>query len=689
MTTRRILTLLLLLAMASVSAWGIAITNGAPPPGVIGQSYNFQFTADAGATWSMTGLPAGLGLTLSSSGLLSAPQLRQIGQFPFTVTATATAVGGGAVTTDYLLVVNNGPPTVDRTTFNPKAGVGVAYSSQLGVLGGKPPFQWLLGPGNNNGISIAASTGLLSGTPVSSGIVSLIVQVSDSSSAFGNAQLQLNVIGIDTTTLPAGAIGTAYSQTLQASGGVAPLVWTLTGTSPLPPGLALNSSGIISGSPTANGTFPFSVAVTDSTQNSVTKSLIIVIGSALSITTATLPNATIGIAYSQTLQATGGSPAYTWSATGLPPGVTLGATTGTLSGTPTAVGPQDISVTVTDTALGTATTRLTLTINTLVISPTSLPNGSTNAPYSAALGVTGGQTSLAWTVTTGSLPNGLNLNATTGAIAGTPTAAGSFPFTVTVSYTPASPTPVSVSQPFTILIATTPTLTFTGLPTAAGQQSTLVGTISNAYPLNITGTLQLTFAPASGLPDDPNIQFMFASATSSRQAAFTIPAGSTQATFTNGTTRLATGTVAGIITIATTALADSDGVPIAPPAPSTITINPTAPAITKVTADPPTTTGFNIFVTGYSTPRDMTSVVFHFVAPTGTTLAAADITVPLTSAFTSWYGSPASNAFGSQFTLKVPFTFTGPAGSTVPYTAVRVEMVNSRATSATFGPVSP
>ncbi len=873
MTARRIATLLLLLAMVSVSAWGaITITNGAPTsPVVIGQSYSFQFTASVPATWTLTGGALPPGLTLFSNGLLSGQQLKQVDTFSFTVTATPTdpaqlpAVTGctAVVGVNCNIVVNNGPPVIDKTTFNPKAGVGIAYSDQLGVLGGTGPFTWLLTPATNDGISISSSTGLLSGTPVSSGSVSLNVKVSDSVGAFTSTVLQLNVIGIDTATLPPGAkgtaysqflqasggvlplswtlsgdsplppglslssngvisgtpttdgtypfsvtvtdvtqnsitkaltividstfriitttlpnatigaaysqflqasggvlplswtlsgttplppglslsnngvisgtpttngsypfsvtvtdftqmsatkaltivvgsgfsittatlpnatIGTAYSQTLQAAGGVLPLSWSLSGTTPLPPGLSLSTTGIISGTPTTNGTYPFSVTVTDSTQISVAKVLTIVVGPTLSITTATLPNAAIGISYSQTLVATGGAPAYTWSASGLPPGLTLDPATGILSGTPTAVGPQTISVTVTDTTKGTASARLALTIDTLAISTTALPNGFTSVAYSGALAVSGGQTSLAWAITSGSLPNGLTLNPATGAITGTPNTAGSFPFTVAVSYTPASPSAVSVSQAFTIQIVTVPTLTFTGFPTAAGQQLPLAGTISTGYPLDITGTLQVTFAPAAGLPDDPNIQFVQSTA-SSRQVAFTIAAGSTQATFKNGATRLASGTVAGTITITTTALTDSSGASITPPAPSTITINPTAPVITKVVITNATSSGFTVSVTGYSTPRDMTSALFTFTPTTGTTLGATTATVQLGTAFTNWYGTTTSNAYGSQFTVSVPFTFTSTGViSAAPVAALTVSLTNSKATSTTSGSVSP
>jgi hypothetical protein len=148
------------------------------------------------------------------------------------------------------------------------------------------------------------------------------------------------------------------------------------------------------------------------------------------------------------------------------------------------------------------------------------------------------------------------------------------------------------------------------------------------------------------------------------------------------------GTVAGTITI-TTVVKDSAGNTLTPPAPIVITVNPTVPVITGVTPGAATSGGFSISVTGRSTPRNMTSALFHFTSPTGTTLASADITVPLTSAFTTWYGSSASTPFGSTFTMTVQFSFTAPVGETVPYTTVTVTLTNSVGASNTSSPVSP
>jgi hypothetical protein len=135
-------------------------------------------------------------------------------------------------------------------------------------------------------------------------------------------------------------VGTTYSQTLAAIGGVAPYTWSIT-SGKLPAGLTLGSAtGVISGTPTTGGTAKFTVTVRDSEQVAQTHSLATSIDVApipLKIVTVVLPSATRGAPYTQSLQVSGGTPAYKWSiASGsLPVGLTL-APTGIISGTPTA-----------------------------------------------------------------------------------------------------------------------------------------------------------------------------------------------------------------------------------------------------------------------------------------------------------------------------------------------------------------
>jgi len=162
-------------------------------------------------------------------------------------------------------------------------------------------------------------------------------------------------VGITTTSLPNGVAGAAYSQTLSAAGGTTPYTWSLT-SGTLPAGLTLNAStGVISGTPTAAGTANFTVQVTDASNGTDNKGLSILIASAGSpptVTTASLPNGTVGTAYNQSLTATGGTPPYQWTwmaaaGSGLPPGLSL-SSAGTISGTPTAAGTFDVIVQVQD-----------------------------------------------------------------------------------------------------------------------------------------------------------------------------------------------------------------------------------------------------------------------------------------------------------------------------------------------------
>ena len=167
---------------------------------------------------------------------------------------------------------------------------------------------------------------------------------------------------VTTASLPVGTTTVAYSQTLAASGGVTPYTWSLaSGT--LPAGLTLSSAGVLSGTPTTAGTSTFTVRVTDAGNRVGTKSLSIVVGTPVTVTTASLANGTVGTALSRTLAASGGATPYTWSlASGaLPAGLTL-STAGVISGTPTTAGTASFTARATDSAGRTGTKALTLTI---------------------------------------------------------------------------------------------------------------------------------------------------------------------------------------------------------------------------------------------------------------------------------------------------------------------------------------
>ena len=134
-------------------------------------------------------------------------------------------------------------------------------------------------------------------------------------------------------------------------------------TGALPAGLTLNpATGAIQGTPTAAGTSTFTVKVVDTNGDIAAASLSITIQPLPTITTTSLPAGTSGRAYSATLSAAGGVPPYTWSATGLPSGITLSGSTGVLSGTPLRPGTYTVQFTATDANLQIANATITLAI---------------------------------------------------------------------------------------------------------------------------------------------------------------------------------------------------------------------------------------------------------------------------------------------------------------------------------------
>jgi len=330
-------------------------------------------------------------------------------------------------------------PLKITTTSLQDGNVGTPYNQTVTASGGLTPYSFSAF-GLPPGLSLNASTGVLSGMPTSIGIYSVSVSVSDSTvpklTVFQSFTIGIkaSTFSVTTATLPAGAVGTPYTLTLTAAGGTVPYSWSATG---LPSGLSLDSAmGVISGTPTAAGTFSISVSVLDSAKLTASQSFTLVITPpALSVTITSLGNGTTGVAYSQTLTATGGTPPYSWNATGLPPGLTLNNSTGVVSGTPTSTGSFSVTISVADSSSPklTAQQTLTLTISLpkLTLTTTSLGNGALGVAYSQTLTATGGASPYSWSAT--GLPAGLTLNVSTGVVSGTPTSAGSFPITVTVT----------------------------------------------------------------------------------------------------------------------------------------------------------------------------------------------------------------------------------------------------------------
>jgi uncharacterized protein (TIGR03437 family) len=247
--------------------------------------------------------------------------------------------------------------------------------------------------------------------------------------------------GLTTQTLPAGQVNVAYSQNLTPTGGSGIYNWTAAG---LPPGLSLSATGassVLSGTPTHIGAYSVQITVTDPVAGSSFASQITLnIGApspALGITQTTLPAGEKGIAYSQTLTATGGYGSFTWSISeGAPLSLNAAGSSAVLSssGVLNAAGSlSPFTVTVTDAAGDSFTSSpLTVTVDsTVAVTTSSLPNAAQGESWAVQLSVNGGAGSYTWSAS--GMPPWLNLASATGILSGVPSAAGTFPFSVTVT----------------------------------------------------------------------------------------------------------------------------------------------------------------------------------------------------------------------------------------------------------------
>ena len=450
-------------AQVTLSPLPLTITTSALSPGTVGVTYDQALAATGGVrpySWTISSGNLPPGIALSSAGVLSGTPTAD-GSFSFTVRVADAASQSVA----RALTVQVGASLTVTTTNLPAATIGSAYSSQLAAAGGATPYSWMVTSGTlPPGVNLS-SAGLVSGTPTAAGSSTFIVQVTDGSLRTATRGLTLGVsasLAITTTTLPGGTVGSSYSQQLSAAGGATPYSWTISSGS-VPAGLSLSSAGVISGTPTDAGSPTFTLRVTDAVSRTATQSLTLTISSSLTISTTTLPSAIVGAAYNQQLGADGGTAPYTWTvSSGTPPaGLSLSGS-GVLSGTPATAGSVTFAVRVTDAASRTDTQALTLTVaSTLSIATVSVPDAVAGASYSQQFSATGGASPYTWSVTTGTLPDGLSLSQA-GLLTGTPAATGSSSFTVGVADDGAG----RASRGYTLTVLAPLSITTTNLPPA-------------------------------------------------------------------------------------------------------------------------------------------------------------------------------------------------------------------------------
>ena len=407
------------------------------PNGTQGTAYSQTITASGGTapySFAVTSGTLPTGLSLSSGGVLSGTPSAS-GPFTFTVQATDPSFNTGSHT--YNVTINLPPLTINPASL-PAATAGTPYSQTVTASGGTAPYSYaVLSGALPPGLSLAGGTGVISGTPTTPGAYSFTIQATDATPNTGTRNYTINVgsnvLAVAPASLPNGTQGTAYSQTVTASGGTGPYTFALTAGA-LPAGLTLSSGGVLSGTPTGNGVANFTVGATDTVGNTGSHAYSVNIGTvSLTVNPASLPAGTQGTAYSQTVTASGGTGPYTFALTAgaLPTGLTLSAG-GVISGTPTGSGTSSFTVGATDTVGNTGSHAYSVNIGTgvLVVAPAALPAGTQNTAYNqtvTASGGTGGP--YTFTISSGALPAGLTMSSA-GVISGTPTGSGASTFTV-------------------------------------------------------------------------------------------------------------------------------------------------------------------------------------------------------------------------------------------------------------------
>ena len=339
---------------------------------------------------------------------------------------------------------------------------------------------------------VGSSATLDTGTQFAGNILALAsVTLNTGATLSGRALARTGAVTLDTNTvsvchptgcplitllpappLPLGTVGVAYNQTITASGGTGPYTFSVTAGA-LPAGLSLTSGGLISGMPTTAGTSTFTVTATDANVCTGLQAYTIVINppSCQTITllpAPPLPQGTRLVAYNQTITAGGGTVPYTFIVTAgaLPAGLSL-TSGGLISGTPTTAGTFTFTVTATD-ASGCKGLRVyTVTIAAapcpvITVSPATLPGGVVGTAYNQTVSAAppGAYT---FSVSSGALPNGLSLNASTGAITGRPTSAAPFGFTITARDTNGCTGAKAYTVTIAPAAATVPTLSEWGL----------------------------------------------------------------------------------------------------------------------------------------------------------------------------------------------------------------------------------
>jgi len=679
-------------------------TSGKIDSGAVQTKYTaIQFTNPntgiggyAAAVSSAVAFPAAPIVSVTENGLNQ-------GGMPVTLTSDATgATGLGPVTTvagtgatfDNIKVPEAGSFTLSATltpgtaTLNTSANLKIVsitlspstlagatvnrpYTVTFSASGGSTStFTFTLTGTPPPGITFNAGTATLAGTPTVTGSASLTVTATDSNGFTGTQSYTLTVNPAVTATqavatkiLTANHATTSFTP-VTSSGGTTPLTYSISPA--LPAGLSISSAtGAITGTPTAvSAPISYAVTVTDVNGSTATANFALTVNSAV---TATLAVPTKMLTANQLASFTpvtgsGGTTPLTYSISPtLPAGLALNSSTGAITGTPTATSPQTTyTVTVTDNNQATATANFSLTVNAAVIATLVIPTKTLTANQSVSFTPvtgSGGTTPLIYTIAP-SLPAGLNISSSTGAITGAPTAtSATTTYTVTVtdsnnatataSFSVSVNAAVTATQtvPTKVLTANHATTSFTPV-TGAGGTTPISFSISPVLPAGLT--LNTSTGAITGTPTVASAAISYAvTVTDSNHATAT-------ASFSLTVNSAVTATQSVPTTMLTVSQSSASFTPVAGSggtAPLGYTISPLLPAGLSLSA----TTGL---ITGTPTAVSAQTVYTMTVTDANQATATATFSLTVNSAVTAAQSVPATT-----LTVNQPVSFTPVTGS--------------------------